>query len=162
MRFALPAVLAGLFAVATFAAAPLLADDKKDEKKEEKKDDKKAETEKKLLGKWKLVKSDMGDVSANFHIVYKAKGEMEFHPGVDEDDKPLVFKGTYKVTAADKMEWEIDEGGNKRGEESIIKKLDDKTLIIEDPAGIKEEFEKVVEKKKDEKKEDKKEDKKDK
>ena len=160
MRFTLPAVLAGLFALATFSAsATLLADDKKDEKKEEKKDDKKAETEKKLLGKWKLVKSDMGDAPGNFFILYKAKGAMEFHRG---DEDPTVFKGTYKVTAGDKMEWEIDEDGNKRGEESIIKKLDDKSLIIEDPAGIKEEFEKVVEKKKDEKKEDKKEDKKDK
>ena len=150
MRFTLPAVLAGLFAVATLAAAPLFADDKKDEKKE----DKKAETEKKLLGKWKLVKSDQGDVGDGpaFYIVYKEKGVMEFHRDGEEEGKPVVFKGTYKVTAEDKVEWEIEEPSGKRGEVSTVKTLDDKKLVIEDPAGVKEEFEKVVEKKKDEKK----------
>jgi uncharacterized protein (TIGR03066 family) len=159
MRFTLPAVLAGLFAAASLAAAPLTPDDKKDEKK----DDKKAATEKKLLGKWKLVKTDQGEVSDEFKffIVYKEKGELEFVREI-EGEKPIVSKGKYKVTAEDKVDWTVDEGGQERGEVSTVKKLDDKTLLIEDPEGVKEEFEKVTEKKKDDKKEEKKDDKKDK
>lgn len=146
MRFALPAVLAGLFALAA-TAAPVQKDKDADKVKD---------TEKKLLGKWKMVKSDMGvDEDSKFFIVYKEKGEMEFVREA-EGEKPMTFKGTYKVTAEDKVEWEIDEFGNKRGEVSTVKELSDKKLIIEDPEGVKEEFEKVAEKKKDDKKEEKK------
>ncbi|MEO2090643.1 MAG: hypothetical protein ABGY75_14255 [Gemmataceae bacterium] len=148
MRLTLPGVLAALFAAALFAA-PAVADDKKDDKKA----DKVKETEKKLLGKWKLVKSDMGDVGdeSKFFIVYKEKGEMEFVREAGEE-KPMVFKGKYKVTDADKVDWTVEEFGQERGEVSTVKELSDKKLIIEDPQGVKEEFEKVVEKKKEEKK----------
>ncbi len=120
------------------------------------------ETETKLLGKWKLVKSDLGDAGeeSKFFIVYKEKGEMEFVR--DGGDEKQVFKGKYKVTDADKIDWTVEEFGQERGEVSTVKELTDKKLVIEDPQGVKEEFEKVVEKKKDEKKEDKKDKKEDK
>jgi hypothetical protein len=51
------------------------------------------------------------------------------------------------LEGGDKIEWTVNEFGNERGETSKVKTLTETKLIIEDPDGIKEEFEKVVEKK---------------
>jgi hypothetical protein len=55
------------------------------------------------------------------------------------------------------IDWTINESGNERGEISKIKVLNDTKLVFEDPDGIKEEFEKIVEKKPEKKEPEKKE-----
>ena len=106
-------------------------------------------TEEKLIGKWKLVKTDTNlPEDFDFVIDYKAKGAMSFiQTPKEKDSKPIVYEGKYKILEGDKIEWTINEGGNERGETSKIKKLTDDRLILEDPEGIKEEFEKVTDKK---------------
>ncbi|QJW99595.1 hypothetical protein [Frigoriglobus tundricola] len=106
-------------------------------------------TEEKLIGKWKLVKTDTNlPEGAEFVIEYKPKGALAFIiTPKEKDGKPTVHEGKYKVVGDEKIEWTINEDGNERGETSKIKKLTDERLLLEDPEGIKEEFEKVVEKK---------------
>lgn len=112
-------------------------------------------TEEKLTGKWKLVKSDMAlPDDYDFVIDYQAKGKMQFiRTPKEKDAKPVVSDGKYKVNNEKmEIEWTVNEFGNERGETSKIKKLTDDKLIIEDPEGVKEEFDRVVEKKKEPKK----------
>ena len=111
-------------------------------------------TEEKLAGKWKLVKTDGTlDTNSEFVIEFKPKGALAFIRTPTEG-KPSVAEGKYKVVDGDKVDWTVNEGGNERGEVSKIKVLTADKLVLEDPDGIKEEFEKVVEKKKDAKKDD--------
>lgn len=137
MRALILAVVGGVLVASGLTAAPV-------PKAKEK------TTEEKLAGKWKLVKTDAKlPTEYTFVIEYKAKGEMSFIR-TPEEGKPFVSDGKYKVIGDDKIEWTINEGGNERGETSKIKTLTDTKLVLEDPDGIKEEFEKVVpEKKKD-------------
>jgi uncharacterized protein (TIGR03066 family) len=144
MRAPILAAVCGVFLLGVLNAAPI-------PKVKEK------TTEEKLAGKWKLVKTD-GTFSTEyeFFIEFKAKGEMAFvRVPKDKDAEMSVSDGKYKVTAADKVEWTVNEFGNERGETSKIKVLTDDKLVIEDPDGIKEEFERVVEKKKPEKEKEK-------
>lgn len=125
--------------------------------------DEKAKTiEEKLLGTWKLVKSDapLGE-GFTFTITYKKGGEMLFTRTFDDKDTPKqVSKGTFKVKEPDEknkngaVDWKVKEGDEERGEIGKILKLTEKEFVMEDPEGLKETFERVVEK--DEKKEDKK------
>jgi uncharacterized protein (TIGR03066 family) len=113
-------------------------------------------TEEKLAGKWKLVKSDMGlPAGFDFVIEYKPKGALSF-TRTPQKGAASVSDGKYKVIGDDKIEWTVNEGGNERGETSKIKVLTEDKLVIEDPDGVKEEFERVVEKKEPEKKDPKK------
>lgn len=136
---------------------PARADDKPKEKPaDEKKDEKVKVSEEALLGKWKLVKS--GGALPDDHefvIEYRAKGVMKFIRTPKEGGEAIVSDGKYKV-GKETIEWTVDEGGNERGETSKVKTLTADKLVLEDPEGIKEEFEKVTEKKKDDKKEEKK------
>lgn len=113
-------------------------------------------TEQKLLGKWKLVKSDAGQPTAyEFVIEFKPKGELAFvRTPTRGGGRASVAPGKYTVVADDKVDWKVNENGSERGETSKIKLLNQEKLIIEDPQGIKEEFERVVEKPKGEKKDD--------
>ena len=137
--------------------ASVRADDKPKEKPvEDKKDEKVKVSEEALAGKWKLVKT--GGALPDDHefvIEYKAKGVMKFIRTPKDGGEAAVSDGKYKV-AGETIEWTVDEGGNERGETSKVKKLTADKLVLEDPEGIKEEFEKVVGKKKDDKKEEKK------
>ncbi len=113
-------------------------------------------TEEKLLGKWKLVKTD-GTLSTEFDFVieYKAKGVMTFTrtPLKGKEGKEFVSEGKYKVNAEKmEIEWTVNEGGLDRGETSKIKTFTDDKLVLEDPDGLKEEFQKVKEEKKEDKK----------
>ena len=114
-------------------------------------------TEEKLAGKWKLVKTDATLPNYEFVIEYKPKGELAFIR-TPKEGKASVSEGKYKVDG-EKIEWTVKEGGEDRGETSKIKKLTDDRLILEDPDGLKEEFERVVEKKEKEKENPKKDDK---
>ena len=141
MRVLTLAAVFGVLAAAGLTAAPV-------PKQKEK------TAEEKLLGKWKLVKSDLDlPVGFDFVIEYKAKGEMSFTRTL-ADGTTDVAPGKYKLDGADKLEWSVTENGTKRGETSKIKVLEENKLVLEDPDGIKEVFERVVEKKKDDKKEE--------
>lgn len=113
-------------------------------------------TEQKLLGKWKLVKSDAGGPTTyEFVIDFKPKGEMAFiRTPTQPGGRSSVAPGKYTVIGDDKVDWKVNEGGTERGETSKIKLLNQDKLIIEDPQGIKEEFERVVEKPKEDKKDE--------
>jgi uncharacterized protein (TIGR03066 family) len=118
-------------------------------------------TEEKLAGKWKLVKTDATlPTQYEFVMEYKPKGVLAFIRTPGNGGDPVVSEGKYKVDGGDKVEWTVNEGGNERGETSKIKTLTDDKLVIEDPDGIKEEFERVVEKKDPKKDEPKKDEKK--
>ena len=110
----------------------------------------------KLLGEWRLVKSDAGvKMEYEFTIHFKKDGVLEFHRQIP-DQETFVSKGTYKTPEkADKfpdgsIDWKIGEGDSARGEVSKILKLNDDELVFEDPDGLKESFVRVkVAKKKD-------------
>ena len=108
-------------------------------------------TAQKLIGKWRLVKTDANFPNTyEFVIDFKPKGEMAFvRTPANGGGKPSVAEGKYTVIGDEKIDWKVNESGNERGEVSKIKLLDEKKLVIEDPDGIKEEFERVVEKPKD-------------
>ena len=106
-------------------------------------------TEEKLAGKWKLVKTDAAlPTEFEFVVEYKPKGELAFvRTPLKGGGTASVAEGKYKVVDGDKVEWSVAEGGAARGETSKIKVLTADKLVVEDPDGIKEEFERVVEKK---------------
>jgi uncharacterized protein (TIGR03066 family) len=109
-------------------------------------------TEEKLVGKWKLVKSNGKAVTFDFIIDFKAKGELAFirtFQGMSN-----VSDGKYTVLGDDKVDWKVSEGGRERGEIGKIKLLNADKFVMEDPNGIQEEFERVVEKKEEPKKEE--------
>lgn len=107
----------------------------------------------KLLGEWRLVKSDVGvKMEYEFTIHFKKDGVLEFHRQIP-DREAFVSKGTYKTAEkAEKfpdgsIDWKMDNG---LGEVSKILKLNDDELVFEDPDGLKESFVRVkAEKKKD-------------
>jgi uncharacterized protein (TIGR03066 family) len=136
MRAPILTVVCGAFLMGGLSAAPV-------PKVKEK------TNEEKLAGKWKLVKTDGPALPDGYEFVleYKPKGALAF-VRTPKDGAPSVSEGKYKVDG-DKIEWTINEGGAERGETSKIKTLTDEKLVLEDPDGIKEEFEKVVEKKKE-------------
>ncbi len=113
-------------------------------------------TEEKLVGKWKLVKSDNKLPPYEFVIDFKGKGELAFirNPPKGGPGGVVVSEGKYTVLADEKVDWKVNEFGKERGETAKIKMLTADKLVLEDPAGIKEEFERVVEKPKDDPKKD--------
>ena len=103
----------------------------------------------KLMGEWRLVKTDASVKPAfEFSIHFKKDGALEFHRQYP-DREAIISKGKYK--AADKAEkypdgsidWSIGEGDNALGEISKILKLNDDELVFEDPEGLKESFVRV-------------------
>jgi uncharacterized protein (TIGR03066 family) len=110
-------------------------------------------TEQKLVGKWKLVKTDNKlPGTYDFFIDFKGKGELSFTRVPAKGGRTTVADGKYTVIGDDKVDWKVTESGRERGETAKIKMLTADKLVIEDPAGIKEEFERVVEKKEEPKK----------
>lgn len=119
--------------------------------------EKKKTVEEKIVGTWKLVKTDNGPASGYaFTITFKAGGEMSFtrsYPG--NDIPPRVSPGKFKAGEPDEkyklgsIDWKVKEGNAERGEVSKILKLTDTEMEFEDPEGLKESFERVKEEKKD-------------
>ncbi len=112
----------------------------------------------KLMGEWRLVKSDVAaELTYQFTIHFKKDGALEFHRQIP-DREAVVSKGKYKVAEVTEkypegsIDWSVGEGDNARGEISKILKLNDDELVFEDPDGVKESFVRVkVEKKKKDK-----------
>ena len=142
MRAILTLAIAALFGAGTIGA-PIPKENKKT-------------LPEKLLGEWRLVKSDAGvKPDYEFTIHFKKDGVLEFHRQYP-DQEANVSKGKYKPEEkAEKypdgsIDWTIREGDISHGEISKILKLNDDELVFEDPEGVKESFVRVkVEKKKD-------------
>ena len=109
----------------------------------------------KLLGEWRLVKTDAEvQPTYEFTIHFKKDGALEFHRQIP-DREATVSKGKYKTEEkAEKypdgsIDWTIGEGDKARGDISKILKINEDELVFEDPEGLKESFVRVkVEKKK--------------
>lgn len=146
MRSLLVVALVGMGFTATLAADP-----------------KEKTVEAKIIGTWKLVKTD-GTLPDDhtFEITYKKGGAMVFtRTPKDKDEPKQEQKGKFKTGEPDDknklgtIDWTIQEGENERGELSKIIKLTETELVFEDPEGVKETFERVKEEKKVEEKKDK-------
>lgn len=119
------------------------------------KDEKAKTVEEKIVGTWKLVKSDAPLTDGvTFEITYKKGGEMEFTRTFEDKDTPKqVTKGKFKTSEPDDknklgtIDWTVKEGDEDRGELSKILELTDDKIVLEDPEGLKETFERVKPKK---------------
>ena len=141
---ALTGLVIGLTCLAPVVAAPVPKEKKKT-------------VEDKIVGTWKLVKTENGTATGyTFTITFKAGGEMSFtrsYPG--NDIPPRVSPGKFKAGEPNEMykfgsiDWKVKEGNVERGEVSKILKLTDTEMEFEDPQGLKESFERVKEEKKD-------------
>ena len=115
----------------------------------------------KLLGEWKLVKTDAPvKPEYTFTIHFKKDGALEFHRKLPDQDEANISKGKYKTAEPDAknklgtIDWTIGEGDDARGELSKIITLTDDELVFEDPDGLKESFVRVKPKKDEPKKDD--------
>ena len=70
---------------------------------------------------------------------------MSFTRAPRQGGEPSVSPGKYTVINDGKIEWTVNEGGDERGEASKITLTENK-LVLVDPDGLREEFERVVEK----------------
>ena len=119
--------------------------------------DKKKTVEDKIVGTWKMVKTDAGPVTAyTFTITFKKGGEMAFTRSYPDDDlPPRTSPGKFKAGEPDdthklgSIDWKVTEGDVERGEVSKVLKLTDAEMEFEDPQGRKESFERVKDGKKD-------------
>ena len=109
-------------------------------------------TAEKVVGKWRVVKSDGTEVN-NLTCEFTKDGKMILIFG--EGEQAMKWEGKYKVVK-ETIDYSITMGEDKKAEVLTIKKLTDKAMTTADPDGLMEEFEKIEEKKKEEKKEEKK------
>ena len=141
MRTLLVAALVGIGVAATAAPVP------KDRKKT---------VEDKIVGTWKMVKTDASVVMGyTFTITFKKGGEMAFTRSYpDNDIPPRTSPGKFKAGEPDDknklgtIDWTVREGDADRGEVSKILELTADVMEFEDPDGRKEKFERVKEEKK--------------
>lgn len=107
-----------------------------------------AEAEK-VVGVWKLVKSSSmtpSGVVINLEMELTLGGELILRQSVN--DGPVAsYKGQYSVMKY-ALPYSINyPGGGKKAETLTIKKLTDTEMILVDPDGIQEEFERIKPKK---------------
>ncbi len=105
-------------------------------------------TEQKLIGKWRMVKSDTdtgGQRGYEFYVIFKEKGEFELRTEYAADIKPRVYTGTYKVIGDDKIDYAVDVNGRAKTEVLTIDKLTDTEVSWTDPDKLKESLERVKE-----------------
>ncbi len=107
-------------------------------------------TEQKLIGKWRMVKSDTdaGRLKGyEFYVIFKEKGELELRYEYDGDIKPLSYTGTYKVLDGDKIEYTVNQNGRTKTEVLDVTTLTDTEVSWTDPDKLKETLEKVKDEK---------------
>ena len=101
-----------------------------------------------VVGTWRLVKtSKKAEVESALVVEFGKDGTMTLRQTTG-DDPAVVLKGTYKVDGT-KLPYEYKIGDGTHAETLTIKKVSDKELVVVDPDGVVEEFEreKVAEKK---------------
>lgn len=110
--------------------------------------DKADATAEKVVGVWRLTKSNGTEIN-NTTVEFTKDGKMVMTLGAGEDAAKYV--GTYKVVK-ETIDYKIDVEEQKKAEVLKIKKIDAKAMTTEDPEGVVEEFEKVEAKKEEKKK----------
>ncbi len=107
-------------------------------------------TEQKLIGKWRMVKSDTdngGQKGYEFYVIFKEKGEFELRYEYDGGIKPRSYLGTYKVIGDDQIDYTVNLNGRAKTEILTIDKLTDTEVSWTDPDKLKESLERVKEEK---------------
>ena len=109
-------------------------------------------TEQKLIGKWRMVKSDTdarngGLKLYEFYVIFMEKGEFELRYEFVLDMEPRSYTGTFKVIGDDKIDYSVDLNGWKKSEVLTIDKLTDTEVSWTDPDKLKETLEKVKDEK---------------
>lgn len=133
------ASLVGLFIA---LSSPTVADDKKDDPKAD---------EKKLVGKWKLVKLSPGELPPGVEIVLDVRKDGKFTIVATADGQKDENTATWKLDGK-KLTMEFIEGSRKGSKQTdTIKELTEKKLVLLDENDVTEEWERVAEKKKDDK-----------
>lgn len=102
----------------------------------------------KVVGTWKLIKStspNTGGANVSLEMELTAKGELILRQSMNGG--PVVtYTGEYKV-AKSELPYSVNyPGGGKKMETLTIKKLTDTELVLVDPDGIQEDFERVKKK----------------
>jgi len=103
-------------------------------------------TEQKLIGKWRMVKSDTdagGQKGYEFYVIFKEKGEFELRYEYNGDIKPRSYTGTFKVLDGDKIDYSVNLNGRTKTEVLDITSLTDSAVSWTDPDKLKESLEKV-------------------
>jgi uncharacterized protein (TIGR03066 family) len=111
-------------------------------------------TEQKLIGKWRMVKSDTDNgvqKGYDFYVIFKEKGEFELRYEYEGDIKPRSYLGTYKVLEGDKIDYTVHLNGRAKTEVLTIDKLTDTEVSWTDPDKLKESLERVNEEEKKDK-----------
>src|SRR4051812_21500098 len=71
-------------------------------------------TEQKLLGKWRMVKSDGTDSDKvktyEFYVIFKEEGEFELRYEYTNGPAPRSYTGTFKVLDGDKIDYSVKIG----------------------------------------------------
>lgn len=96
----------------------------------------------KLVGTWRLVKtSQAGGVKVTLLVDLAADGTMTARQSADGEDDPDVRTGTYKVDG-ETIPYTLGrgDGSDPKSETLTIKKLTDDELVVVDPDGIQEDF----------------------
>ena len=128
------ALFGALFALSLVAAS----DDKKDDPKAD---------EKKLVGKWKLLKTSQGDLPEGLKLVFEAQKDGKFKLTMTTGEEKDVNTGTWKLDGK-KVTFEFTEGRRKGMKQTdTIKELTEKKLVLVDENDTTEYFERVEEKK---------------
>jgi uncharacterized protein (TIGR03066 family) len=129
---------ATLFAALLALSLTSAADDKKEDPKSD---------EKLLVGKWKLVKLNPGELPEGLEIVLDVQKDGKFKITVTSGGEKDVNEGTWKL---DKKKFAIEfTEGNRKGNKQTdtVKELTEKKLVLLDERDITEEWERVPEKK---------------
>lgn len=103
----------------------------------------KKSAEQKLLGRWKLTKSDShpnGISGYEFFVVFKEKGVLELRYEYAGDRPPTLYTGRYKVVDDDKIDYTVGRGNTETGEVLVIEKLTADEVKWVDPDNKREEL----------------------
>lgn len=111
----------------------------------------KKSTEQKLIGKWRMVRSDTDAANVKkgyeFYVIFRPKGEMELRYEYTTGIAPRSYTGTFKVVDGDKIDYSIDLNGRVKTEVLTIDKLTDTEVAWTDPDDLTEELERVKDEK---------------
>lgn len=132
-----------LVAVLLTLSLPSVADDKKEDPKTD---------EQLIVGKWKLVKINPGDLPPGVEIVLDIKKDGKFTITATADGRKDVNEATWKLDKK-KFTMEFTEGSRKGNKQTdTVKELTEKKLLLLDENDVTETWERVVEKKEKEEK----------
>jgi uncharacterized protein (TIGR03066 family) len=91
-------------------------------------DEKKADRAKLIVGKWEVTKADEGTVGPGAVVEFTKDGKMKVVGG------DMTIDGEYKLTG-ETMKISFKAGDQEKSHDLTIKKLDDKTLVVNDKDG---------------------------